>query len=182
LLFSPIFKEFFMPDRITSTPGQRREYIAELRRLPALLREATEGLDDTRLDTPYREGGWTVRQVVHHVADSHLNAFTRLKLVLTEEYPTLRPYDQDKWAELPDTLTLPVEISLRLLEALHERMATVVETAADEDWSRLAYHPENGDMSFDDLARTYAWHGRHHAEQITGLRSRMGWRTSMSEL
>lgn len=164
-----------MPETTMSTPEQRREYIAELRLLPALIEESIAGLDDAQLDTPYRDGGWTIRQVVHHVADSHLNAFTRFKLVLTEEYPTLRPYDQDRWAELPDTLSLPVEVSVRLLHALHERMATVVETAGDEAWSWLAYHPENGDMSFDDLTRTYAWHGRHHVEQITGLRSRMSW-------
>lgn len=163
-----------MPETTASTPAQRREYIAELRRLPSLLREAVAGLDDARLDTPYREGGWTIRQVVHHVADSHLNALIRMKHLLTEDYPTLRPYDQDRWAMLADT-ALPPEVSLRLLEALHERMAAVVEAAPDDAWSRTAYHPENGDMSFDEVVRNYAGHGRHHVGQITGLRERMGW-------
>lgn len=164
-----------MPDTVVSPSEQRRHYIADLRDLPTVLEQATAGLDDTQLDTPYRDGGWTIRQVVHHVADSHINAFIRIKLILTEDYPTLRPYDQDRWAELPDTLTLPINVSLRLLHNLHERMATVVETAADDAWSRMAYHPENGDMSFEEVVRNYAGHGKHHAEQILDLRNRMGW-------
>lgn len=164
-----------MTDTTVPPSEQRREYIAALRDLPTVLEQVTAGLNETQLDTPYRDGGWTIRQVVHHVADSHINAFTRIKLILTEDYPTLRPYDQDRWAELPDTLTLPIEVSLRLLHSLHERMATVVETASDEAWSRMAYHPENGDMSFAEVVRNYARHGKHHAEQILGLRNRMGW-------
>ena len=153
---------------------QRRDGIARLLELPGLVEEAVRGLDDAQLDTPYRDGGWSVRQVVHHLADSHLNALIRMKLTLTEEHPPLKPYDQDEWARLGDA-ALPVAPSLAILRGVHERWAALLESLPEEAWSRTAYHPERGDITLDDQLSLYAGHGVHHVGQITGLRTRNGW-------
>ena len=143
---------------------------------PAKMRAAVSGLTDEQLDTPYREGGWTVRQVVHHVPDSHLNAYCRLKLALTEERPTIRPYDESTWAKLDDSRLTPIEVSLTLLESLHARWMTLFRSMKPEDFGRTFRHPEHeGTQTVDWLVAMYAWHGKHHAGHITSLRERMGW-------
>jgi len=159
----------------TLTPAQRAEGIAQLAAAPAALRRAVQGLDDRQLDTPYRDGGWTVRQVVHHVPDSHMHAYLRCKFLLTEEQPTIKPYDQGNWARTPDTRA-PAEVSLALLEALHRRWVLLLEGLTPADFARTLNHPENGIMTLDDVVAMYAWHGRHHTAHITTLRERMGWR------
>ncbi len=160
-----------------AAPGAREGWIGEIRRLPGRLREAVAGLDDRRLDTPYRPGGWTVRQLVHHVADSHVNAYVRLRLALTEAGPTIRPYDEGLWAELADARELPVEPSLRLLEALHERWTALLDRLEPGDWSRTLVHPERpGErLTVEWLVAQYAWHSRHHVAHVTALREREGW-------
>lgn len=157
------------------SPAQRQAWMDEIAATPARLRQAVEGLSDAQLDTPYRDGGWTVRQVVHHVPDSHLNAYTRFKLGLTEADPVIKPYDEAAWALLDDTRTTPVDVSLSLLELLHTRWVNVLRAVADEQWSRTVQHPENGQMRLDFLLGLYAWHGRHHVAHVTALRERMGW-------
>ena len=155
--------------------AQRARWIDELRALPAAARAAVDGLDDAQLDTPYREGGWTVRQVVHHLADSHVNSIVRFKLALTEDEPTIRPYDEAAWARLADARQ-PLEPTLDLLDALHERWALLLETLTDDDFARRFRHPERNDVS--DLTWNlglYAWHGRHHVAHVTTLRERSGW-------
>ena len=142
---------------------------------PARLRAAVSGLDDAQLDTPYRDGGWTVRQVVHHVADSHLNAYTRFRLAITEDEPTIRPYNEKLWADLDDAAGAPVEISLVLLDALHVRLDLLLRTFTASDYERKLLHPENGPMTIGSLLRMYEWHGRHHVAHITRLRERMHW-------
>jgi hypothetical protein len=134
------------------------------------------GLDQEQLDTPYRPGGWTVRQVVHHIGDSHINSIVRFKLALTEETPTIRPYDEALWAELPDSRTAPVDPSLALIDTLHARWVLLLRSMSEQDFERRFHHPEH-DRTFT-LARTlamYAWHGQHHIAHITRLRERMGW-------
>lgn len=153
----------------------RAEKIERIRTLPDELERALEGLDDAALDTPYREGGWTVRQVAHHIADSHLNAYIRVKLLLTENDPPLKPYDENAWAALPDGRSFPVANAVTLVRSLHERFAAAFENAEVGAWTRTARHPDNGATTLDDLLDSYAWHGRHHVEQITGLRERWGW-------
>jgi uncharacterized damage-inducible protein DinB len=153
---------------------EREAAIEAIANLPWELEDAVGGLDEAQLDTPYREGGWSVRQVVHHLADSHLNAWCRLKLALTEERPIVRTYDEAAWAELSD-YSLPVEISLDLLAALHARWVALWETLADEDWSRRLEHPERGTMTVDELLALYAWHGAHHVAHVTCLRQTRGW-------
>lgn len=160
------------PGRLTH--AQREAAIAAIAALPAQLRAAVEGLDDAQLDTPYREGGWTVRQVAHHVADSHLNAFVRTKLALTEDRPTIRAYDEKAWAALPDC-ALPPAVSLRLVEALHERWVALLRTLDEAAFQRSLHHPEVGAMTFDDLLATYGWHGAHHVAHITTLRTSRSW-------
>ena len=137
--------------------------------------QAVAGLDDAQLDTPYREGGWTIRQVVHHVADSHANSYIRFKLALTEDWPIIKPYDEASWAELVDSRSLPVSTSLDLLTALHARWVALLRTLKAEDWERTLNHPEAGVMSLDLMLGLYAWHCEHHVAHITALRSRMGW-------
>lgn len=155
---------------------QRSEWLAVLAGQPARLRAAVNGLDDGQLDTPYRDGGWTVRQVVHHVADSHINSFFRFKLALTEELPTIKPYEEQLWAELADGRTMPVEVSLKLVEATHERWLVLLESLTDEQWKRAFIHPAYGNTQTLEYALgTYAWHGNHHIAHITTLRERMGW-------
>lgn len=155
---------------------QRKPHIQEIAAMPARLREAVSGLDEQQLDTPYRPGGWTVRQVVHHLADSHMNAYTRFKLALTEEEPTIKPYNETRWAELNDSRTTPIETSLTLMDVLHERWMNLLRGMNPADFSRRMNHPEHGPMSLDRTLGLYAWHGRHHVAHITNLRQRHGWK------
>ncbi|MFC4424576.1 YfiT family bacillithiol transferase [Deinococcus navajonensis] len=162
-----------MPTPLSLSPQERTAALEAIGALPTELRAAVQGLADAALDTPYREGGWTVRQVVHHVADSHLNAYVRTKLALTEDNPGVKPYEEGLWAELPDA-ALPVEVSLRLVDALHERWGRVL--AGVSDWGRPWSHPAQGRRyTLDTLLAMYAWHGRHHVAHITGLRRQEGW-------
>lgn len=155
---------------------QKLLWLDDIRNLPSHLRQAVGGLSDEQLCTPYREGGWTVRQVVHHVADSHMNAYTRVKLGLTEEHPTIRPYDEGEWAKLDDVGRVPCDVSLDLLRALHTRWYAALENLSDEQWMRKVRHPEHDrDMTLWNLLGSYAWHGIHHTRHITVLRERMGW-------
>lgn len=157
------------------TPADRTSAIDAIAVAPTALADAVSGLIDAQLDTPYRPGGWTVRQLVHHVADSHVNAYTRFRLALTEDNPTIKPYEESVWAELPDARLLPVSVSLTLLHALHERWVALLREIPHDSFSRTVQHPENGPMSIDDLLTTYSWHGRHHTAHVTALRERMGW-------
>jgi uncharacterized damage-inducible protein DinB len=155
-------------------PSERAEYIATLRDLPDRLDAAVRGLDDPQLDTPYRDGGWTLRQVVHHIADSHMNSYVRFKLALTEHEPVIKPYDETAWATLPDN-RMPVDVSLALTRALHQRWVALLEAMTEKDFEKNIAHPERG---LEDLATSlalYAWHSRHHTAHITSLRARMGW-------
>lgn len=157
------------------TPEQRAEWIERIASAPRRLREAVRGLDEEQLDTPYRDGGWTVRQVVHHLADSHMNGYVRMKLGLTEEEPTVKTYDQDRWAELDDARAGPVEDSLALLEALHRRWSALLRGLSREAFQRTVRHPEWASPTLDDFLQLYAWHGTHHTAHIQGLRDRKGW-------
>ncbi|MBA2341218.1 MAG: putative metal-dependent hydrolase [Pyrinomonadaceae bacterium] len=157
------------------TESERKTFIEQIAETPAKLREAIRGLSLTQLDTPYREGGWTVRQVIHHVPDSHLNAYTRFKLALTEDEPVIKPYDEARWAELDDTRTTPIETSLTLLDALHERWVRLLRALSSDDFKRAFRHPDLGVVSLNKSAALYAWHGRHHVAHITSLRERMKW-------
>ncbi|MDQ0200136.1 YfiT family bacillithiol transferase [Neobacillus ginsengisoli] len=141
---------------------------------PSLLRDAVRGLNDEQLDTPYRPGGWTVRQVVHHLPDSHLNSYVRFKLALTEDTPTIKPYMEDKWAELPDS-KLPVEISLKLLEGLHNRWVNLLRSLGPDDLEKTFLHPDSGEISLGLNIGLYAWHCQHHLAHINSLRERQGW-------
>jgi hypothetical protein len=143
---------------------------------PGWLRNAVRGLGDEQLDTPYRPGGWTVRQLVHHVADSHANMYIRLRLALTEDEPLIKPYNQDKWAELADANTLPVDLSLQFLECMHARWVVLLRSLSAADFTRCYRHPEVGLLSLERATAGYAWHGQHHTAHITGLRERMGWK------
>ncbi len=159
----------------TKNDSERQTAIAEIAAAPAKMRAAVQGLSPQQLDTPYREGGWTVRQVVHHVPDSHLNAYTRFKLALTEQEPTIKPYDENRWAQLDDSRHTPVETSLALLDALHERWAILLRSMKPQDFARRLTHPEVGLLTLDQMLALYAWHGRHHVAHITSLRQRMRW-------
>jgi uncharacterized damage-inducible protein DinB len=159
----------------TMSSEERRECIDTIASMPSKLRAAVAGLSDAQLDTPYREGGWTVRQVVHHVPDSHLNAYIRTKLALTESEPTIKPYDEAAWANLADSTLTPIETSLALLEALHVRWVALLRALAPDDFARALFHPDNGRMTMDSIVSMYAWHGAHHTAHITALRERMGW-------
>ena len=162
--------------RDSLTSAERRAMIDTIAAAPARLREAVRGLGDAQLDTPYREGGWTVRQVVHHVPDSHLNAYIRLKLALTEDEPTIKPYDESEWAQLSDARDTPTEVSLTLLESLHARWVGLLRSLGDGDFRRTFKHPEHsGTQNLDWLVAMYEWHSRHHVAHITSLRERMGW-------
>lgn len=157
------------------TAEERRALIDSIRAHPVRLRSAVEGLSDEQLDTPYREGGWTVRQVVHHLVDSHVNAYVRFKLAATEDHPTIRTYDEARWAELPDAKALPVEASLAILDALHPRWVAFLEQADEGLFRGTLAHPEIGDVPVDTLLEIYAWHGPHHVAHVTTLRERKGW-------
>ena len=165
---------FAAPDVIT--PELRRQWIGDLEGLPAAVRAAVAGLTEAQLDTPYRAAGWTVRQVVHHLPDSHMNAYIRMRLALTELEPTITPYAEGLWAELPDARTAAPEVSLMLLEGLHQRWVLLLRSLRDADFARTFRHPEVGLMRVDRTLGVYAWHGRHHTAHITALRERMGWR------
>jgi hypothetical protein len=156
--------------------AKRDELILQIEEAPARLREAVSGLTDEQLDTAYRPGGWTVRQVVHHVPDSHLNSYVRFKLALTEEEPTIKPYDEAAWANLKDSRSTPVEVSLSLLEALHSRWVVLLRSLSPEEIDRTFRHPELGTVTLGKNIALYAWHGRHHVAHITTLRERRGWR------
>ena len=164
---------FVPPESHTSDSRSRAiDVIAET---PARLREAVQGLDEDQLDTPYREGGWTLRQVVHHVPDSHLNAYIRNKLALTEPAPVIKPYDEAAWAMLPDSTAVPVDVSLNLLDALHHRWVSLLRSMREDDFRREYVHPETGRHILDHMVALYAWHGPHHVAHITSTRDRNGW-------
>jgi uncharacterized damage-inducible protein DinB len=154
---------------------QKHASLDEIANTPLNLRAAVRGLSETQLDTPYRPGGWSVRQVVHHVPDSHLNSYVRFKLALTEDEPTIKPYAEDRWAELADTRTTPIEVSLTMLESLHDRWVRLLRSLTPEEWKRTFRHPELGAMTLEKTLALYAWHGRHHVAHIAGLRDRNGW-------
>jgi len=157
------------------TPKQREALISEIAAAPAQLRAALHGLSEPQMQTPYRDGGWTVLQVVHHVPDSHMNAFIRFKLALTEDEPTIKPYMEDRWANLPEVQATAPEVSLALLDALHVRLVAMLRGISPEEWKRVFRHPEMGAMPLEKNLALYAWHGKHHVAHITELRKKMGW-------
>lgn len=165
---------FSLPDAVSAE--QRARFIDEIAAAPAALRNAVRGLSDAQLDTPYRPGGWTVRQVVHHVPDSHLNAYVRIKLALTEDEPTIKPYLEPRWAEQPEARSAPIEMSLELLEALHVRWLAALRALDPSAFSRRYVHPEHGRMfTIDQTLALYAWHGKHHVAHVTALKERSNW-------
>ncbi|HKX00817.1 MAG TPA: bacillithiol transferase BstA [Bryobacteraceae bacterium] len=159
-----------------NSDAERQVLIHQIEDAPLKMRAAVAGLSENQLDTPYRPGGWTVRQVVHHVPESHMNSYIRFRLAITEDEPTIKPYDQTRWAELSDSRTAPAEISLALLEALHRRWVLFLRTLEPADFAKKFRHPELGEVSLDMNLSLYAWHGRHHVAHIMGLRERMGWK------
>lgn len=166
----------FSLEDVTVAPEERAGLIAAIAELPAQFRSAVHRLNDAQFDTPYRPGGWTVRQVVHHVPDSHLNAYVRFKLALTEENPTIKPYEESRWAELPDTAGTQIGVSLVLLEALHRRWVVLLKSMSEDQWRRTYFHPDHqASLRLDAILAMYAWHGKHHTAHITRLRERMGW-------
>jgi hypothetical protein len=165
--------EFKYDDPLTQE--QKQKFLDDIEQTPANLRAAVQGLSEKQLDTRYRPEGWTLRQVVHHVPDSHLNAYIRTKLALTEDEPTIKPYAEDRWAQLADTQATPVKVSLALLESLHDRWMRLLRSLQPEDRKRSFRHPELGVMNLDKTLALYAWHGRHHVAHVTSLRDRNGW-------
>ncbi len=165
----------FTPKDAPLTPAERDMLIERLAAVPGLLRRAVDGLGEEQLDTPYREGGWSPRQITHHIADSHLNSFVRFKLAMTEENPTIRTYEQALWADTADVLGVPVASSLAIVEGLHERWVRLLRSMSVADFSRTIQHPEIGQISLDFLLQLYSWHGNHHVAHIEGLRARQGW-------
>jgi len=154
----------------------KKAYLLDIENCPGILEHAITNLDESQLDTPYREGGWTVKQVVHHVADSHMNAYIRFKLGLTEDNPVIKTYEEAEWAKLQDSSTIPINVSLTLLHALHARWHGLIKDLSKAQWSRTVFHPEKArSMTLWELLEMYSWHGRHHAAHITRLRERMGW-------
>jgi hypothetical protein len=154
---------------------QRKKLIDEIEKAPASLRAAVNGLSPAQIETPYRDGGWTIRQVVHHVPESHMNAYVRFKLALTEDGPTIKPYKEDLWAETPDVKSTPLETSLVMLDSLHDRWVRLLRSLSPADWSKSFHHPELGVVPLEKSLAIYAWHGRHHVAHITELRRKMGW-------
>lgn len=157
------------------TPEEREAAIDAIAATPVRLRAAILGLTPEQLDTRYRPDGWTVRQLIHHIPDSHINSYVRFKLALTEDNPTIKTYEESRWAELEDARSAPIEVSLALLEALHHRWVRLLRSLQAEDFARTLNHPEHGSMTLDSLLALYGWHGRHHVAHITRLRQRMGW-------
>ena len=157
------------------TEEQKEKFLEDISQTPANLRAAVSGLSEQQLDTPYRPDGWSVRQVVHHLPDSHMNSYMRFKLALTESEPTIKPYAEDRWAALADSRTTPIEVSMMLLESLHTRWMQLLGSLAAPDWKRTFRHPEMGVMNLEKTLALYAWHGRHHVAHITSLRERNGW-------
>jgi uncharacterized damage-inducible protein DinB len=166
--------KFENPQQVT--PALRKAAIEEIAAAPSKVRAAVQGLTDVQLDTPYREGGWTVRQVVHHLADSHMNAYIRWRLALTETEPTIKPYEEAEWAKLEDAVHAPVEVSLQLLDPLHERWVRMLRSVKPEEFARTFRHPEHGVRTLDWMLFLYAWHGRHHTAHITELKKQKGWK------
>ncbi len=154
---------------------QKQALIGDIANTPAALRAAVQSLSPQQLDTPYRDGGWTVRQVTHHVPDSHMNAYVRYKLALTEYEPTIKPYAEDRWAQLEDSKSTPIEVSLALLENVHDRWVRILRSLKPDEWKRQFRHPEMGMVSLEKSLALYSWHGRHHVAHVTELRKRMGW-------
>ncbi len=165
--------KFELPKEVT--PAMRQAAIDDIAATPGKVRAAVARLSDAQLDTPYREGGWTVRQVVHHVADSHMNAYVRCRLALTETQPTMKPYEEGAWANLEDARSAPVEVSLKLIEPLHERWVWLLRSVKTEDYARTLLHPDFGVKNLDWLLFLYSWHGKHHTAHITQLRKQQGW-------
>jgi hypothetical protein len=157
------------------TPARRQQAIEAIAATPANLRAAVKGLNDAQLDTPYRDGGWTVRQVIHHVPDSHMNAYIRLRLALTEDKPTIRPYEEARWAELVDAKSAPLDASQTLLDSLHDRWDRLWRSLKPEHFARPLIHPDHGERNVDWLLFVYEWHGKHHTAHITELRKQKGW-------
>ena len=157
------------------TPEKHQQWIGFIEALPGELRALVQDLSDRRLDTPYRPGGWTIRQVVHHLADSHMNGYIRTKLAVTEDVPTVKPFDEEAWATLPDSRAAPSELSLRLLEALHARWVATLRSLGEPAFLRKMYHPEIGTQTVSRIIQGFAWHGRHHSAHIANLRAEMGW-------
>jgi uncharacterized damage-inducible protein DinB len=154
--------------------NENKKKIQAIRDLPVKLYTAIAGLNDAQLDTPYRDGGWSPRQIVHHIADSHINAFVRMKLIMTEDHPLLKPYDQDSWAKMND-YTRDIAPSVAIVTGIQARMADLLEDASETDLTRTANHPDNGTMTLQNFLDLYAEHGNNHVQQIVGLRARMGW-------
>ena len=160
---------------VSPSADERINLIADIEKAPEALRAAVRGLTPQQIETPYREGGWTVKQVVHHVPDSHMNAYIRFKLALTEEEPTIKPYEEARWAELEDSRSTPLEVSLSLMDSLHHRWVRVLRSIKPEEWKRTFRHPEMGLLTLEKTLILYAWHGKHHVAHITELRKREGW-------
>ena len=165
----------FKPHADPTTAEEKAALMDEIEAAPARLRTAVAGLDDAQLDTPYREDGWTVRQVVHHLVDSHVNAYVRFRWALTEDGPVIKPYEEKDWARLPDAMSAPVAVSLDLLDALHTRWLILLRAMAPEEFERPWTSPDSGELSVDVLLQLYGWHGKHHVAHITALREREGW-------
>ena len=165
--------KFAMP--ADTSPATRTQAIQDIAAVPQKIRAAVNGLNDSQLDTPYRDGGWTVRQVVHHLADSHMNAYVRCRLALTEVEPTIKPYEESAWAKLEDAAHAPVEVSLRLLEPLHERWVRLLNSVKNDEFARTFQHPEHGVRTLEWMLFLYAWHGKHHVAHVTELRKQKGW-------
>jgi len=163
---------------LLASEAERQQWLADIEETPARLRAAVAGLTEAQLDTPYRPGGWTVRQVVHHLADSHLNSYVRFRLALTENEPPIKPYDQELWANLSDARSAPAELSLTLLDTLHQRWVMLLRSLKPEDFSRALKHPQMGRVTLEKCLAMYAWHGKHHVAHITGLRQRSGWKAA----
>jgi hypothetical protein len=159
----------------TLTPQDRAVAVEYIARTPDRVRSAVAGLAPDQMEARYRPEGWTVNQIIHHLSDSHMNGYVRFKLALTEQEPTVKPYDESRWAELPDSWKTPVEVSLALLDALHKRWVVLFRCMHDEDFARSVNHPERGNITLDCMLDRYAWHGRHHVAHITSLRERKGW-------
>jgi hypothetical protein len=165
------------PFKFEGEPNQQqlRQFISDIEQTPARLRAAVDGLSEQQLETPYRPGGWTLRQVAHHLPESHMNGYVRMKLALTEDNPTIKPYDEARWAETPEVRGTPIAISLTLLEALHHRWVTLLKALSPAEFARVFNHPESGQWTIGRYVALDAWHGKHHVAHITGLRERMGW-------